>query len=465
MKISEMFNPTSRQNDFLQALRDKKKFILYGGAAGGGKSYVLRWANIAFLLDCARKGFPYVRVGLFCEDFPALRERHLSKIPYEVPTWLGKLRESTHELRLNERYGGGIIAFRNLDDPAKYLSAEFAAISIDELTRNDMNVFNFLRMRLRWPGLEYNPFMAATNPGGKGHAWVRQIWIDKVIPQELKDFYSKDDFCFIPAKATDNPHLTSSYYTQLQSLPEKLRKAYAEGSWDVFEGQVFTEWKNDVHVVEHFEIPKSWPRYRSLDWGFTKPFAVYWHAVDFDGVIWTYRELYGSGGSPDVGSQETATEVGRLILEMEKDDRIEYGVSDTNIWERKGNSQGKTIADDFADVGIYWNKAKKGPNSRVQGKMQIHNRLRGWNFGTEKWKPAWQVTDACPHLIRTLPALVYDDRRVEDVDTDQEDHAYDSVRYFMTERPFVPVMDEPPKRRDIYDIEDEKKEATTWMST
>jgi hypothetical protein len=460
-----MFNPTERQQDFLNAIfRDQKKFVLYGGAAGGGKSYILRWANIAHLLNLARQGHPHVRVGLFCEDFPALRERHLAKIRLEVPQWLGRYRDSVHELQLDDRYGGGIIAFRNLDDVSKYLSAEFAAISIDELTRNPMDVFDFLRMRLRWPDIEYTPFMAGTNPGGIGHSWVKQIWIDRDIPPDLLKYYSPDDFHFIPAKAQDNPHLTESYYISLKSLPENLRKAYAEGSWDVFEGQVFTEWRPDVHVCEPFEIPSNWPRYRSLDWGFTKPYAVYWHAIDYNGVIWTYRELYGSMGSPDTGSQETAEKVAKMILKLEKDEKIFYGVADTNIWERKGTSQGKTIADNFAENGVFWNKAIKGPNSRIQGKMQMHNRLRGWNYGTEEWKPAWKVFSTCKNLIRTLPSLTYDERRVEDVNTRQEDHAYDSIRYFFIERPFVPVMPAPGKRIDAYDEVEKPSSTGGYMS-
>ena len=464
MKLSELINPTERQTQFLQALKDKKKFILYGGAAGGGKSYILRWANIAYLLDCARKGHRNVRVGLFCEDYPALKDRHLDKIRFEIPSWLGTYRGTDHNFVLADRFGGGVISFRNLDDVSKYLSAEFAAISVDELTRNGIEIFNFLRMRLRWPGIEYNPFMGATNPGSRGNGWVKMIWIDKQLPPEIEAFYGADDFAFIPAMATDNPHLTESYYIALSSLPEKLRKAYKEGNWDVFEGQVFTEFDQNKHVVDDFEIPASWPRFRSMDWGFTHPYAVYWHAVDYDGVIWTYRELYGWGGTPNVGSQEIASDVAKKIvaIEAEAEETISYGVADTQIWDRIGGS-GKTIAEDFTDAGIHWTKAQKEPGSNIQGKMQVHNRLRGWNYDTPQWKPAWQIFRSCKHLIRTLPNLVYDENRAEEVSRKQENHSYDAVKYFFRERPFTPIQLEKPKPRDSYAYDDETEGDSGWM--
>lgn len=163
-----------RQKDAIAALKDHK-FVLYGGALGGGKSYLLRWYCIRRLMELAGYGFKNVTAMLACEDYPSLKDRQLSKIGIEFPQYLGKM-HSDHKLHgrcfiLEPEYGGGILCFRNLDDPSKYASAEFALICVDELTKNDLDVFTFLRTRLRWPKLP-DPeakFLAGTNPGGIGH--------------------------------------------------------------------------------------------------------------------------------------------------------------------------------------------------------------------------------------------------------------------------------------------------------
>lgn len=315
--INDVIKPTFRQRDFLKTVLSNV-YTLYGGAAGGGKSYILRWTLVYLLVRWYKttkiKG---IRVGLFCEDYPSLQDRHLSKIRLEFPVWLGRYKESTHELTLSPQLGGGVICFRNLDNPSKYLSSEFAAIAIDELTLNVQGVFDFLRMRLRWPGIENTKFIAGTNPGGIGHGWVKNLFIDMKLPPELEAYRNK--IAFVRAKVTDNPHLPQSYIDNLNTLPEALRRAYLEGDWDIFEGQVFTEWRKELHVCEPFEIPASWSRFRSLDWGYSKPYSIHWYAVDHDGVLYVYREMYGcKSGTVDTGTQETAKEVAARAIKLKK---------------------------------------------------------------------------------------------------------------------------------------------------
>src|SRR3990167_3653514 len=180
-------NFQTKQIDAQNAV-DKYDYVFYGGSAGPGKSYFLRKYPIKFLIETWHKtGLKGVRAGLFCEDYPALHDRHLSRIPYEFPKWLGNYNSARHEFILSDRFGGGVVAFRNLDDPSKYLSSEFALIEVDELTKNDKKTFDFLRLRKRWPGIERTKFIGASNPGGIGHDWVKQLWIARNFPSEEKE--------------------------------------------------------------------------------------------------------------------------------------------------------------------------------------------------------------------------------------------------------------------------------------
>ena len=167
VSLRDLINPEPRQLEFLQAL-DKYKYLLYGGAKGGGKSYILRWSLIKLLAKWAEAGHKKVRVGLFCEDYPSLKDRQITKIQSEFPRWLGTLSDSSIEgmsYVLRPQFGGGVIALRNLDDPSKYASSEFAAAAVDELTKNKRAVFDQLRSIIRWPGIENTKFLAGTNPG------------------------------------------------------------------------------------------------------------------------------------------------------------------------------------------------------------------------------------------------------------------------------------------------------------
>lgn len=178
----------------------------------------------------AKYGIKGVRAGLFCEDYPSLNDRHLTKVKFEFPDWLGRFNEAKHEFTLAPEYGSGIIAFRNLDDPSKYLSVEFAVIGIDEINRNPKTTFDMLRSRHRWPGIKDVKFLAGCNP--LGEAWVKNMWVKRMFPPDEKEQY---EFVFVPALPTDNPHLPQEYYKSLESLPENQRKAYLEGNWDAFD--------------------------------------------------------------------------------------------------------------------------------------------------------------------------------------------------------------------------------------
>lgn len=397
---------------------EKFDYLFYGGSAGPGKSYFLRKYPIKFLIkECfLKKGLKGVRAGLFCENYPALHDRHLSKIAYEFPSWLGDYKAQQHEFILKDSFGGGVVAFRNLDDPSKYLSSEFALIEVDELTKNPKETFDFLRLRKRWPGIERTKFIGASNPGGIGHDWVKQMWIERRFPSEETE---KDQFHFIKALPQDNKYLPESYYNTLGSLPERLRKAYRDGNWDVFEGQYFTEWDKDQHVVNPFSIPEHWKRFRSYDHGREKPASCGWYTVDGDGRVYKYREFYQAGLNVD--------QIAAEIVRLSGDERYEYSVADPSIFANIGYVDkygGQTIAETFARYGVQFLPAS---NRRVDGWNLMHQYLY-WDVNK---KPLLQFFNTCYNSIRTIPSLIHDEHRPEDVDSDGEDHAPDEVRYFL----------------------------------
>lgn len=432
MKMSELTHFFEKQK-YACEMADRYKYLLYGGSAGPGKSYWLRWYPIIRLLKWfAKTKQPGIRAGLFCEDYPSLRDRHISKMAYEYPSWLGELKESQQHglgFHINKKYGGGVLALRNLDDPSKYLSSEFALAAVDELTMNQKQVFDTLRLRLRWPGIEDASFIAATNPGQIGHGWVKKLWMDK---QYDENELEADQFHYVKALPSDNPFFSESYRRQLESMPEKMRRAYLLGDWTVFAGQYFTEFNEEIHVCEPFEIPSHWMRYISMDYGFHSQTedkgyaAVYWHAIDpLTGKVYTYREIFVQ--------EHTGEMLGNAIAVANGEDKIDWMVADNNI-ANVGKESGRSVLAQIEEafekkkLDVFIRLAHKGPHSRING----WNLMRGYfKFDTDdqgKIKTRWQIFNTCPNLIRTIPLQVYKDNS-EDLDTDGPDDCVDSVRY------------------------------------
>lgn len=450
IKWSELVHFNDKQKEAEKAVKNYK-YTLYGGAMGGGKSYWLRWMMIKLLMNYyAVTGMRGIRVGLFCEDYPSLDDRHLSKIMYELPPWLGRLNRGNHEYILAPQYGSGVVAFRNLDDAAKYASSEFAAIGVDELTKNLKPVFDMLRTRMRWPGITDVKFLAGTNPGSVGHGWVKEMWMDRKFDPNEREAHL---FHYIKAVAGDNAkNLDSNYFLQLQGLPEEKRKAFLEGDWNLFEGQFFSEWKDSVHVCEPFEVPDGWARYGAYDHGRAKPATFGWYAVDYDGRVWKYRELYVN--KEDGTSRWEADMIAREVVNITQQagEKLIYTIADSAIFTKTG--VGESIAEVMIRNGMGSTDAipillpcQKGEGSRVAGWNIMHQYL----YHDQYTPPKMKYFKNCYDSIRTIPSLVYDEYKPEDLDTDGEDHAADIDRYIL--QSFRARKTKPPKPREQIKIE------------
>lgn len=224
--------------------------------------------------------------------------------------------------------------------------------------------------------------------------------------------------------------------------PERYKVA-GLGEWGISEGQFFSMWRENKHVVEPFEIPSGWMKFRVMDWGSYHPYGVLWFAVDYDGNLWCYRELYGYGGKPNVGTKETAKEVAQKIVIAEMKDKrsISYGVLDNACWARTGTS-GPSIAEEINNIlssagHIPFIPSEKG---REQMAEQIKLRLVGYKDKAGKQIPALRFFKTCYHTIRTIPMLKHDDHQPEKIDTKGEDHLCDCIGYGCLSRPWTPEM-------------------------
>ena len=441
-KSDIIFEPNEGpQYSFLAA---PEKEVLYGGAAGGGKSFamlmdLLRYANngnhralllrrtlaeLTELIDKSKQVYP--------RAFPG------AKFKESIKTWA---------------FPSGATALFSYvdqdDDVYRYQGMAFSWIGIDELGHYPSPfVWNYLRSRLRTTDPEIETYMRATaNPGGVGGWWIKKMFIDPAPPDEsffATDIESSKTLVFgntherageplfrrkfIPARLTDNPYLMQDgeYEMMLMSLPEVQRKRLLEGDWNVAEGAVFSEFNAQVHIVGPEEIPYNWTRIRACDYGFSAPSCVLWGAIDWDGCIWIYRELYQT--------RLTAEELAKVILELEAyDPNIASSVLDRSCWNKMG--LGKSIAQTMIEQGLRWLPSN---SDRMQGKQEVHRRLLVDEYG----QPKLRIFNTCTNLIRTLPSLPMSKTNSEDVDTKAEDHAYDALRYMLmtqqSNRPFIP---------------------------
>ena len=444
----ELGKPSERQKLFLTS---DKKYIAFGGSRGGGKSWAIRTKAI---LLCLR--YPGIKCMIVRKTYPELTENHINPMCNILRCYHQDKDErlaSYNDSKKNITFpNGSRILFRYCDnekDANRFQGTEVDVLFIDEATHQSEDKFKKLTACVRGVNDFPKRVYLSMNPGGEGHQWVKRLFIDR----RFESGENPEDYIFIQSLVTDNEALMKSnpdYIKQLEALPEKLRKAWLEGSWDVFDGAFFEEFKDRpdhyldrqwTHVIEPFEIPNDWTIYRVFDWGYNHPFSCGWWAIDHDGVMYRILELYGCTKTPNEGVKWIPPQVFKEIHRIECEHRWLKGkkitgIADPAIWNAE---YGESIAETAAKHMVYF---QKGDHERLAGWMQMHYRMAFDDNGY----PMMYIFKNCKGFIRTIPLLMYDEHKVEDIDTDGEDHIADETRYVCMARPIKPRMRKDPDR-------------------
>ena len=441
-----VFKPNAGpQTEFLAA---GEREVLYGGSAGGGKSF-------AMLADPLRyMGHPAFSGLLLRHTTEELRELIFKSQELYPKVWKG-IKWSERKMQWVAPSGARLwMSYLDRDqDVMRYQGLAFSWIGFDELTQwSSPFAWNYMRSRLRSTAHDLPIFMrATTNPGGVGHQWVKKMFIN---PAPFGEAFDATDIetgevlkypaghskagkslfkrRFIPARLSDNPYLAESgdYEAMLLSLPEHQRKQLLEGDWDVKEGAAFSEFNRDIHVVEPYAIPSNWIKFRSCDYGYGSYSGVLWFAVSPSEQLVVYRELYVS--------KVLATDLADMILEVEAGDgNIRYGVLDSSLWHNRGDT-GPSLAEQMIKKGCRFRPSDRSKGSRVSGKNELHRRLQVDEFTNE---PRIVFFNNCIETISQIPSIPLDKKNPEDVDTNAEDHLYDALRYGIMSRPRFNIFD------------------------
>jgi phage terminase large subunit len=435
--------PSPKQEQFLS---DTHKFVSFGGARGGGKSWAVRVK--AILLCCAYQG---IKVMIVRKSFPELEANHILPIREMLPKAVYRYNDTKKRLFFQN---GSQIIFKycaSEKDTETFQGLETDALFLDEAT--NFTESQFKRMIACVRGVNNFPkrVYCTCNPGGVGHQWVKRLFIDR----RFVEGEDPSDYGFIQSLVTDNKILLEQqpdYVKQLESLPPALKEAWLNGNWDIFEGAYFEEFRTSpdpkmcmeagitveealalhkyTHVIEPFEIPQRWQIYRSFDWGYGKPYSVGYHALAEDNTAYRIAEIYGWNGRADEGCRETNKEICDRIVEFERQHPLLQGkkirgVADPSCWTRNGSI---SFAEEAEKHSLWFEKAD---NERIPGWMQLRERLRF----DEKGQAKLYIFNTCKAIIRCLPLMMYDEHYVEDLDSSLEDHCCDELRYFCQCRP------------------------------
>tara|TARA_R110000782_G_scaffold239797_2_gene326207 strand:+ start:119 stop:1705 length:1587 start_codon:yes stop_codon:yes gene_type:complete len=433
------------QTEFLAA---GEREVLYGGSAGGGKSYAMLADPLRFM------GHPSFSGLLLRHTTEELRELVVKSQEMYPKIWPG-IKWSERKMQWTAPSGARLwMSYLDKEDDAlRYQGLAFSWIGFDELTQWPTPfAWNYMRSRLRSTAPDLPVYMrATTNPGGRGHSWVKKMFIDPApsnVSFNATDIDTSQTLRyptghakagrplfkrrFIPARLSDNPYLAlhGDYEAMLLSLPEQQRRQLLDGDWDIKEGAAFTEFVRKTHVIDPFDIPNNWVKFRACDYGYGSKSGVVWFAVTPSEQLVVYRELYVS--------KVLATDLADMIMELEAGDgNIKYGVLDSSLWHKRGDT-GPSLAEQMIHRGCRFRPSDRSRGSRVAGKNEVHRRLQVDEY-TEEARLVFFNT--CTNLISQIPALPLDKRNPEDIDTTSEDHLYDALRYGIMSRPRFSIFD------------------------
>ena len=429
----------------LRAFQERHRYVGYGGARGGGKSWFVRWKATLLAMQ-----YPGIKILITRKTYRELMNNHIQPLS-QMLNEIANYNKSEKCFRFPN---GSAIWFGYCacdSDLGQYQGAEYDVWFADEAGQFPESWLQQIDACVRGANAFPKRTYYTLNPGGPSHGYFRRIFIEKRYHEDEHP----EDYAFIQALCTDNTVLMEKqpdYLRSLEKLPPKLRAAWLEGSWDVYQGQFFEDFLDDpshyldrryTHVIEPFEVPPDWKLYRSFDWGYNRPFSCGWWAVDYDGVAYRILEFYGCTGQPNEGLRWPPQQVFREIARIEREHRWLagkriQGVADPAIWDAE---TGESIADTAAKHGVWFTP---GDNKRLPGWMQMHYRLALDEGGY----PRMYVFRNCKAFIRTIPLLQYDETRCEDLDTDGEDHIADETRYFLMSRPVKPHVQTATAARD-----------------
>lgn len=441
---------TKKQKLFIDSLAFE---TLFGGAAGGGKSY----GQLVDALLYALK-YPKSKQIIFRRTYPDL-ERSLIRVSLELyPRSLAEYNSSKHTWNFTN---GSIIDFGYIDnekDVYKYQSAEYDVIRFDELTHFTEYMYVYMISRCRGANKYPKGLKSSTNPGGIGHGWVKERFIDIGAPNKIHECQLTEENktvstrIFIPSLLQDNKFLLENdpeYIIRLDNLPKNERDALKYGDWDIFDGKFFTEFKRDIHVIEPFKIPNDWYRYFVMDYGLDM-LAGYWIAVDYNGNAYVYREVY----KPNLLVSQA-----RDLIKSMTDEEIYIYLAPPDMWNRHKET-GKSTADIFAKGGIDLYKTN---NDRAHGWKQMKEWLKVYKDEQNCDTARLKIFNTCTNLIRCIPQLVHSDKNYEDVAKEPHEitHAPDAIRgfcvYWTQEPIFIPKKKELP-----YELQTEEADEDIW---
>lgn len=446
--VISLEKPQPKQELFL---KDTHKHVAFGGARGGGKSWSLRFKAKVMCLK-----YPGIKIGIVRTTYPELTKNHIEPLRTELcgRNGIAKYNDSKKEMTFSNGSKIYFLYCNNDNDTFKFSGIELDILMLDEATHFRKEWIDKMRACVRGVNTFPKRIYYTCNPDGVGMAYIKRIFIDR----KFEEGEDPNDYSFIQSLLTDNEALMKSdpsYMKYLESLPHKLKQAWLSGRWDVFEGSFFEEFRETpdpmkcfdagisvekameehrwTHVIKPFNPPKHWTCLRSFDFGYSRPFSVAWTFFDESGCAYRAIELYGCTKTPNEGLKWTPDEIFSEVARIEaehpwlKGRRIE-GVADPAIWEK---SHGISVADTAEEHRVYF---EKGDNSRINGWMQIHERMK---FDENGYAMLY-FFDTCKAIIRCMPLMMYDEHKVEDLDTSLEDHCLDDLRYGMMRYQILP---------------------------